>query len=166
MKNKLAKFDKEGYFAVTQEELNSINKVLNSKSAVLDLTSLAPQFQNRYLSFICNELNKIDYDGQVFVIASNAIDKMNIKRILQNIKISSTFVTHSRFKYLKDFKSLFLNYILESTFSNNEIFKTYSMFLNNIPKESLLFVGDSTKFLPIVFEQVFSEEASPFDDLI
>lgn len=166
LKNKLAKFDKAGYFAVTQEELMSLKKVLNSKSAVLDLSSLSSQFQNRYLTFIYNELSKVNYDGQVFVIASNAIDKLNIKNILQNKDISSAFVTHSRFKYLKDFKSLFVNYLVEPTFSNNEIFKSYSMFLNNMPKESLLFVGDSTKFLPIVFEQSLLDEASPFDDVI
>ena len=166
LKNKLAKFDKAGYFAVTQEELMSLKKVLNSKSAVLDLSSLSSQFQNRYLTFIYNELSKVNYDGQVFVIASNAIDKLNIKKILQNKDISSAFVTHSRFKYLKDFKSLFVNYLVEPTFSNNEIFKSYSMFLNNMPKESLLFVGDSTKFLPIVFEQSLLDEASPFDDVI
>ena len=165
LKNKLAKFEKEGYFAIAQEEIDSLNRIINLKSSVLDLSVLNSQFQNRYLKLIYAELLKEKYDGQVFVIASNSIDKKNIKNILQNSLISSTFITHSRFKYLNDFKSLFTNYLLEQTFSNNEIFKAYSMYLNNLPKDMLLLVGDSTNFLPIMTNLEEIEE-SPFDEVI
>lgn len=165
LKNKLAKFEKEGYFAIAQDEIDSLNRIINLKSSVIDLSILNSQFQNRYLKLIYAELLKEKYDGQVFVIASNAIDKKNIKNILQNSLISSTFITHSRFKYLNDFKSLFTNYLLEQTFSNNEVFKAYSMYLQNMPKDMLLLVGDSTNFLPIMTNLEEIEEF-PFDEVI
>ena len=165
LKNKLAKFEKEGYFAITKDEVDSLNRIINLKSSVLDLSVLNSQFQNRYLKLIYAELLKEKYDGQVFVIASNAIDKKNIKSILQDSLISSTFITHSRFKYLNDFKSLFTNYLLEQSFSNSEIFKSYSMYLNNMSKDKLLLVGDATNFLPIIIK-IEDVEESPFDDVI
>ncbi len=166
LKNKLAKFDSAGYFAATIDETRTLEKKLNEKSAVIDLSKLDSSFQNRYLSVIYNILVKSNYSGQIFVLASNAINKKNIKTILQTPQISATFITHSRFKYLAEFKSLFTNYLLENSFNNNEIFKTYSMFLNNMDKNNLLLVGDSTNFIPTVISLENNGNFSPFDEII
>ena len=166
LKNKLAKFDKENLFANNIEEIQSINKALNSRTRVIDISHLNNLFQSRYLESIYNTLKNTGYTGQVILIASNSITKKNIKTVIKSTNIATTFITHSRFKYLKDFKSLFVNYVIEPTFANNEIFKTYATFLNNMSKESFLLVGDSTNFIPIIFDQKASEEASPLDDVI
>ncbi|MBE7711669.1 MAG: hypothetical protein E7Z92_05970 [Cyanobacteria bacterium SIG31] len=166
LKNKLAKFDKENLFANNIEEIQSINKALNSRTRVIDISHLNNLFQSRYLESIYNTLKNTGYTGQVILIASNSITKKNIKTVIKSTDIATTFITHSRFKYLKDFKSLFVNYVIEPTFANNEIFKTYATFLSNMSKESFLLVGDSTNFIPIIFDQKASEEASPLDDVI
>ena len=51
LKNKLAKFDKLGYFAANKQEVDKIDAILNSKCAIIDLSKLDTAFQNRYLSF-------------------------------------------------------------------------------------------------------------------
>ncbi len=166
LKNKLTKFDKAGYFATYEDQALVLNRFLNNKTSVIDLSKLDNLFQNRYLSTIYNQLVESKYNGQVFVIASNAINKKNIRTILSSPQVASTFITHSRFKYLSEFKSLFTNYLLEANFSNNEIFKTYSTFLNKMDKDSYLLVGDSTKFIPVIIEFKTLTEISPFDDVI
>ena len=82
LKNKLAKFEKEGYFAIAQEEIDSLNRIINLKSSVLDLSVLNSQFQNRYLKLIYAELLKDcglsevsvrDYYDGVFHLVTAAI---------------------------------------------------------------------------------------------
>ncbi len=150
LKNKLAKFDKEGYFAGSAKEAENLKNILNKKFAVIDLSKLDSTFQNRYLATIYSLLSKNNIKTQVFVEASNAINKKNIKNIITNPNISSVFVTHSRFKYLNEIKSLFDNYIIEPSFTNNEIFKVYSTFLNAMNKNTYLVVGDGTNYLPLI----------------
>ena len=166
LKNKLTKFDKAGFFANKLEEFSNIEKLFNKKTSVLDLSKLDTHFQNRYLTTIFNEIKKSNFSGQVLLIASNSISKNNIKTILTSTQISTTFVVHSRFKYLNDFKSLFTNYLIEPCFANNEIFKTYSMYLNNMQKNKFLLVGECDSFIPLIIEQRELEEESPFDDVI
>ena len=58
LKNKLAKFDKLGYFAATAEEVSNLNKILASTNANIDLSKLDSNFQNRYLNVILSILEK------------------------------------------------------------------------------------------------------------
>lgn len=152
LKNKLAKFDKLGYFAATKEDANNLNKLLQTKDVNFDLSGLDPIFQNRYLRVIYTTIAQLYPESKVIVITSNAVDKKNLKLILTNENLYTVFFTHSRFKYLKEIKNLFENYVIEPTFSNNEIFKTYSIFLKSIQKDKVLLVGDASKSLPIVID--------------
>lgn len=58
LKNKLAKFDKLGYFAANKQEVDKIDAILNSKCAIIDLSKLDTAFQNRYLAFLYENFNK------------------------------------------------------------------------------------------------------------
>ena len=71
LKNKLAKFDKLGYFAATSQEAENLNKILASKNAIIDLSKLDSTFLNRYLSIILSTLEKQTLSTQVFVEGSN-----------------------------------------------------------------------------------------------
>lgn len=149
LKNKLAKFDKMGYFASTVEEAENLNKILTSKHAVLDLSKLDSTFLNRYLSIILSTIEKQDLETQIFVETSNSLDKKNLKKILTGSN-STTFITHSRFKYIKEIKSLFKNFIIEPSFTNNEVFKAYALVLKSMPKDTYLLVGESTSNIPLI----------------
>lgn len=166
LKNKLAKFAKAGYFATSIDEVKNIQKVLSLQNSVVDLSSLDAIFQNRYLHILCNLLIRNNYDGQVFIIASNAITKRNIKTLISTPQIASTFVTSSRFKYLAEFKSLFTNYLIEPNFANNGIFRDYTNILNSMEKNSHLLIGESTNFIPMVLEFDSNIVTSPFDEVI
>ena len=146
LKNKLAKFDRLGYFAKNKNEVEALKHILNSKCTIIDISKLDSAFQNRYLAFIYETLSD---DAHVLLELSNTVSKKNIKDILQSDK-STTFVTHSRFKYLNDIKNVFDNFIIAPSISNNEIFNIYSTFLKAMPKGTYLIAGEATNYIPLV----------------
>ena len=146
LKNKLAKFDRLGYFAKNKNEVEALKHILNSKCTIIDISKLDSAFQNRYLTFIYEMLSN---DTHVVLELANTVSKKNIKEILQSDK-STTFVTHSRFKYLNDIKNVFDNFIIAPSISNNEIFNIYSTFLKSMPKDTYLIVGEATNYIPLV----------------
>lgn len=149
LKNKLSKFDKAGYFATTAQEVENIKNILNKDYAIIDLSKLDAVFQNRYLKTIYSILSKENINSQVFVEASNSINKKNIQTLVTS-SIATTFVTHSRFKYISEIKSLFENFIIEPSFSANEVFKIYNTFLKAMNKDNYLVVGEGTNYIPFV----------------
>ncbi len=170
LKNKLAKFAHQGYFAATAKDAQNLNKILEENSVVIDLSKLDTTFQNRYLETIYSQIK----DAQVFLIASNSLNKKNIKNILENETVPSVFVTHSKFKYINEIKSMFDNFIIEPSFTNNEIFKIYSTFLNSMPKETYLLAGEGTNYIPFVssleavvnIPQPIIEEEQVFEEIL
>ena len=150
LKNKLAKFDSAGCFARTPKEAENLKHILDSDFAVIDLSTLDPIFQNRYLSCIYSAIEKQAQPVQVFLESSNAINKRNIKNALTNQNISTTFITHSKFKYINEIKNLFDNFIIEPSFTANEVFSVYNSFLNAMPNNTYLLVGEGTNYIPLV----------------
>ena len=146
LKNKLAKFDRLGYFAKNKNEVEALKHILNSKCTIIDISKLDSAFQNRYLAFIYEMLSK---DTHVLLELSNTVSKKNIKDILQCEK-STTFITHSRFKYLNDIKNVFDNFIIAPSIANNEIFDIYSTFLKSMPKDTYLIAGEAINYIPLV----------------
>ncbi len=149
LKNKLAKFDKLGYFAANKQEVDKIDAILNSKCAIIDLSKLDTAIQNRYLAFLYEKLQQKP-NTQVILELSNVISKKNLKNILSSENIPTTFITHSRFKYLNDIKNLFDNFIISPSFTNNEIFSIYSSFLKAMPKQTYLITGEAVNYIPLV----------------
>ena len=149
LKNKLAKFDRLGYFAKNKNEVDSIDNILNKKTAVIDLSKLDTAFLNRYLEFIYEKLQNSG-NTQVLLELSNTVNKKNLKKILTSDDIPTTFITHSKFKYLNDIKNLFDNFIISPSFANNNIFNIYSTFLNAMQKNSYLLAGEATNYIPLV----------------
>ena len=150
LKNKLAKFEKAGYFASNPNDAENLQKILKEEYSVIDLSKVDNSFQNRYLEVILSELKNLSNKTYVLLEASNAISKKNIKTVLTTDSFKSTFITHSRFKYLADLKPLFRNYIVENTYANKDIFNLYSFFLDGMGTENYLIVGESTNYVPIV----------------
>ncbi|MCQ2753678.1 MAG: hypothetical protein MJ231_01370 [bacterium] len=150
LKNKLSKFEKAGYFATDKAEVDSLDDLLSQHTVTFDLSKIDALFLNRYLETVYSEVEKKYPDAQIFVIASNNISKKNLKNILSNKKIASVFISHSRFKYINEIRSMFENYIVEPSFVNNEVFKQYSSILNSIPEKTYLIVGKGTNYIPLV----------------
>jgi len=149
LKNKLAKFDQLGYFAKTIEEAENLKEILTKQNAVIDLSKLDHTFLNRYLNVIYSTIETLSIKPQVFVYATNSINKKNLKTILTG-DVSSTFATHSRFKYINEIKSMFSNFIIEPNFANNENFKRVSSLLPLIKNNSYLICGEGTNYIPFV----------------
>ncbi len=148
LKNKLAKLDKLGYFAAKKEQVEKFYQIINQKSAVIDLSKLNPPFLNRYLSFIYEAVQTKD-DIQIILELSNSVSKKNIKTALTS-DAATVCITHSNFKYLNDIKTLFSNFIIVPSPSNNNIFKQYSIFLKYMEKGTCLVAGEALSNVPLV----------------
>ncbi len=160
LKNKLAKFHKLGYFANNVSEVQHFENLLNSKCVILDLSKLDLNFQNRYIEFIYEKLALLE-NVQVFFEISNNVSKKSLKDVLFNEKVATTFISHSKFKYLNDIKNLFDNFIITPSFSNNQIFELYGNFLTSMQKNMYLVVGEGTNYIPIVSALKNIEEVIP-----
>lgn len=160
LKNKLAKFHKLGYFANNVSEVQHFENLLNSKCVILDLSKLDLNFQNRYIEFIYEKLALLE-NVQVFFEISNNVSKKSLKDVLFNEKVATTFISHSKFKYLNDIKNLFDNFIITPSFSNNQIFELYGNFLTSMQKNMYLVVGEGTNYIPIVSALKYIEEVIP-----
>jgi len=149
-KNKLEKFSSAGYFASNPADAANLINILNSDFAIIDLSHVDNLFQNRYLEMILTELKNMNISTNVFVEASNAINKKNIKSLLYSENLKTTFITHSKFKYLSDLKPMFKNYLLENTYTNKNIFNLYSFFLESMGANNYLLVGEGTNYVPVI----------------
>ena len=150
LKNKLERFEKQGYFAATKQEAENIYKIINSKDTVIDLSKLDNIFQNRYLNAIYTAAKELNEKPHIILISNNNITKQNLKTACMDENIATTLVVNSKFKYTNDIKEMFENFVIEPSFVNNEIFKTYATFLNTMPKNTYLVVGKGTNRLPLV----------------
>ena len=148
LKNRLANFAGLGYFATDIKEVESIDTILKSKSAVIDLSKLNPLFQNRFLEYL---YSKIDTQNiQVILETSNTVSKKNLKTIIVDSEVSTTLVAHSKYQYLSDIKDMFKNFVIEPTVSNNEVFKVYCTFLSSMESGMYLIAGEGINFIPMV----------------
>lgn len=161
LKNKLAKFDRLGYFAKNKDEVDSLKAILNSKCVIIDISKLDNAFQNRYLSFIYDVL---DEKTQVLFELSNTVSKKNIKDILTSQKVATTFITHSGFKYLNDIKNVFDNFIVSPSLANNRVFDIYSTLLKSMPDNTYLISGDTTNYIPIVSKSELIDDTVKKDE--
>ena len=148
LKNKLAKFDKLGYFAKDKSEVDSIDKIFDSKCVIIDFSKLDVVFQNRYIEFIYEKLENTE-DVQVLFELSNTVSKKCLKDIISS-KISTTFITHSKFKYISEIKNLFDNFILTPSFAVNQIFTIFNSFLKSMTNDCYLVAGEGTNYIPLV----------------
>lgn len=149
LKNKLIKFEKQGYFATTDTEVERLKKILDSKCSVIDLSKLDTAFLNRYLSYILQTLQNSN-NTQVLLSVSNSLSKKNLKAALLSEKISSTIITHSKFKYLNDIKPMFDNFILFPSDWNGKIFDSYKPILQGMDSKTYLISGKATKDISLV----------------
>lgn len=147
LKNKLAKFDKLGYFANNYQELNSLNDIFKEKCVILDLSKLEPSFLNQYITYIYSAIKE---NAQVLLEASNLLSKQSLKSVLSSNDKATIFITHSKFKYLNDIKNIFDNFIIEPSLSNNKIFNIYQSMLIDMPPKTYLVVGEATNYIPLV----------------
>lgn len=161
LKNKLAKFEKQGYFASSQKEVDNLDKILEQKCSIIDLSGMDTLFQNRYLAFIYEKLNGSD-DVQILLETANTVSKKNLKNIISDSELPTTLVTHSKFQYLNDIKNMFDNFIIEPTIANNTIFKIYSTFLGSMKKNTYLIAGEAINYIPIVSEAQIIDDVIPY----
>lgn len=157
LKNKLSKFDKLGYFAADKSEVEQLEDILCSRNLTIDLSKLDQAFQNRYLEAIYLAFEKIEEKPQVTLLASNNLTKKSLKTVLTSNHSATALIVNSRFKYLKDIKPMFNNFLIEPNFANNETFKSLSTTLSAMPKTACLFVGKGTNNIQLVSEINYRE---------
>lgn len=150
LKNRLANFEKLGYFATEKSEVENLETILSSKSAVIDLSKLNPLFQNKFLEYIYTKITP--ENTQVILEASNTITKKNLKTVIVDSEVSTTLAVNPKFQYLSAIKDMFKNFIVEPTKVNTEVFKVYCTFLSSMQNGMYLSAGENLNYIPIVSE--------------
>ncbi len=164
LKNKLSKYKKLGYFASDSKDVEKVSAITSKKCAVIDVSKLDSAFQNRYIEYI---YENIDSDKTKVVLElSNTISKKTLKSIFEN-KSGTIFVSHTRFKYLTDIKKFFDNFIVSPSKEASGLFSVYSAFLNSMPQNSYLIVGECTNYIPLISElKQIDETIHPKDEIL
>lgn len=167
LKNKLAKFEKLGYFASTIEEVNCLEKILVNNESIIDLSKLDSIFQNRYLTTVLDLIKSQGASVQVILEASNSINKQNLKRVFTDDDLSITFVTHSRFKYINELKTVVENFLVEPNSANKEVFKPCKLMLDALSDNQYLLLGKSFGGLALAstFEEITILEKSVIESV-
>ncbi len=149
LKNKLAKFDRLGYFAADKREVATLSHILSKKCSVVDVSKLDVVFQAGFIEYIYNKAAQKN-DLQIILHLSNSITKKSLKRILSVKEVPTAILTHSKFKYLNELKGLFDNFIIEPSLLNKEVFKIYGTFLRAMPENTALIVGEGSNYIPLI----------------
>ena len=149
LKNKLQKFSKAGYFANNSEDVLKLDRILNSKCAVIDVSKLDAQFANYFISYLYEKLSEKN-NTNVILELSNVITKKNLKNVICDSPVSTTTIINSNFKYLNDIKNYFDNFIITKSLQNNKAFNIYSSFLQAMNDNEALIVGEGTNYIPFV----------------
>ena len=163
LKNKLQKFDRAGYFASLKEDADKLEDLIKAGNITIDLSKLDAIFRNRYLETILSCIEKNSEKVKVFINASNDISKKNLKSIILNENVNPVLITGTRFKYTNEIKSMYKNFMLESSFVLGEIFKPFKNMLSSMPDGTLLFIGEATDRLPLIIKTGELENLSPAD---
>jgi len=168
LKNKLAKYDKLKLFATTQDEANNIKNILSTTNPVLDLSKLDKSFLNKFIEMLYDEFSKLNITTPVLVLGSNLLNIKSLKAIIANDSISSSLATNYQFKYLKDIKPMFDNYIIETISENNLIFNEFSPLINSLPNNTYIVTGKCTNNLIFAsnFENYTKEEIDAFIEML
>ena len=144
--------------------MENLETILSSKSAVIDLSKISPLFQNKFLEYIYTKINPTN--TQVILEASNTISKKSLKTVIIDSEVSTTLAVNSKFQYLNAIKDMFKNFIIESTVSNNEIFKVYCTFLSSMQNGMYLISGENVNYIPMVSKiQEIDETIETIDSL-
>lgn len=149
LKNKLAKFEKLGYFATDKKEVDNLENILSANNVVIDLSRLDQLFLNRYLSYIYEKIQKLE-NIQVLMETSNTVSKKSLKFVLTESEVPTAIITHSKFQYLNDMKNMFDNFILEPSLTNKKVFDIYSSFLNPVKQGIYLSSGEALNYIPLL----------------
>ena len=163
LKSKLAKFEKLGYFATKEQEVESLNNILSGKCVVIDLSRLDMLFLNRYLSYIYEKIQKLE-NVQIIFEASNTVSKKSLKNILTDSNVPISFVTHSKFQYLNDMKNMFDNFIIEPSLTNKKVFDIYSSFLNPVKQGLYLSAGEALNYIPLLSNAQIIDEVAEYTE--
>ncbi len=158
LKNKLAKFEKLGYFATQKSEVDNLKKLLETDCLIIDLSKIDSLFGGSYIEYVYETLK--NYEVQVLFEVSNTVSKRTLKCAMLDSPVPTTIITHSKFRYLSDIKNMFDNFIIEPSLANNSIFKVYSSFLTSMDKKTYLTVGEAINYIPMV------SKAQIIDDVI
>ena len=146
LKTKLAKFEKCGYFASVKTEVDKLSDILKTNKAVIDLSRLDAVFKNKFLSTI---IENSDNETLILLNVDNAISKKNLKDAVKPQSGSVVLLCNSKFKYLNDIKTMYKNFIIEPSFTNNSIFKPFAPVLSGLTNGQLMFVGEASERLPL-----------------
>ncbi|MDD3014214.1 MAG: hypothetical protein PHC34_10975 [Candidatus Gastranaerophilales bacterium] len=155
LKNKLTKLDKEGIFANTEYEINSLDSyITNNNFIILNLSYISSLWHKEFINSIIS--SNIENYNQSFSLVFEMIDK-NIddelinKLYVHGIKSGIKPIVSIEYesKYAGNISAAAKNLIFFSPQIQTEKFPAFNNFINRLSSSETLVTGQITKNIPL-----------------
>lgn len=159
LKNKLTKLDKEGIYADTEYEIDSLYQNINKNNLVIvDLSHIPSLWHKEFIDFIVSA--NIDGNNQDFFLMFEMIDRNIDEDLINKIYvpglksgIKPIVSTGYGSKYANNVLAMTKNLMFFSPEMQTDKFPEYKGFINRLDETETLIVGQITKKIPL-FVQV------------
>ncbi len=168
LKNKLLKYRDANVFANKPDEVFALAKKLNEKNCcIIDLKPINETLQKEVISFVHNELEKLQKYVYLFVpLTDDNSDKKLLKQIINNNHVFTTILTSHSYKYAQELKEHAQNIILFAPQTQQHDYADYNTFLGKLNLGECVVYGKLTQGVPFIVDMTDLELDLTKDDVL
>lgn len=168
LKNKLLKYRDADVFANKPDEVFALAKKLNEKNCcIIDLKPINETLQKEVISFVHNELEKLQKYVYLFVpLTDDNSDKKLLKQIINNNHVFTTILTSHSYKYAQELKEHAQNIILFAPQTQQHDYADYNTFLSKLNLGECVVYGKLTQGVPFIVDMTDLELDLTKDDVL
>ena len=153
LRNKLLKYKQFGIFASKDEEIDALNKSLESNTiTVLNFAKASSNWQKETTDFIINNLS----DNYYFIMQVNDenTDKDILNKIYKTKNIKPVLSSSYDCVFAQQLKSFAKNLILFKPLEQQKSFATYNSFLTKLAQNEFIVSGEGTYYTPLIIKDI------------
>ena len=153
LRNKLLKYKQFGIFASKDEEIDALNKSLESNTiTVLNLAKASSNWQKETTEFIINNLSGNYYF--IMQVNDENTDKDILNKIYKTKNIKPVLSSSYDCIFAQQLKSFAKNLILFKPLEQQKSFATYNSFLTKLAQNEFIVSGEGTYYTPLIIKDI------------
>ncbi len=153
LRNKLLKYKQFGIFASKDEEIEALNKSLESNTiTVLNVAKASCNWQKETSDFIINNLSGNYYF--IMQVNDENTDKDILNKIYKTQNIKPILSSSYDCVFAQQLKSFAKNLILFKPLEQQKSFATYNSFLTKLAQNEFIVSGEGTYYTPLIIKDI------------
>ena len=153
LRNKLLKYKQFGIFASKDEEIDALNKSLESNTiTVLNVAKASSNWQKETTEFIINNLSGNYYF--IMQVNDENTDKDILNKIYKTKNIKPVLSSSYDCIFAQQLKSFAKNLILFKPLEQQKSFATYNSFLTKLAQNEFIVSGEGTYYTPLIIKDI------------